>query len=427
MTSHILIIGTPSSGKSTLCKEFQKNGYTHVSIDHFLDKCPPTLDINQYYSDDEYFLQFYSYPMFNTAQKLEDTKIIFDDINTHLVNIYKKNNKELFSVLLYTSIQTLIEHFYTRRTTEYRTWSQFSHFTSLYKMTDNDSDYIDIIYKDQLRDLLKQKLKFLFYSEEDLHKKVDEFFSDLGCIDDATSCKITLRDDIKPNLILKTLDQTPFQLMKQINNYMSHNHILLVGPSGSGKTYIGKQFKEYTIFDYLSKQISGVIDTDSYYPREKRLFAQNMVRQGMSLEKVLYQDIRTDIKDLYEENNITLFTVFLHSSLSIILKRLVECRVDEFRSYINGFNDLYTLANEEESSIMTIQYNDFVHLLESNVKYWFKDYQDVVEVVDEIFSDLKIENIDKDKHYPLKIKDIRKYDLVINTDEVNDIVNLILH
>ena len=117
MTSHILIIGTPSSGKSTLCREFQKNGYTHISIDHFIEKCPPNLDINQYYNEDNYFLQFYSYPMFNTAQKLEDTKIIFDDINTHLVNIYKKNNKELFSVLLYTSLQTLIDHFYTRRTT----------------------------------------------------------------------------------------------------------------------------------------------------------------------------------------------------------------------------------------------------------------------------------------------------------------------
>ena len=101
--------------------------------------------------------------MFNTAQKLEDTKIIFDDINTHLVNIYKKNNKELFSVLLYTSLQTLIDHFYTRRTTEYRKWSQFSHFFSLYKMTENETDYIDIIYKDQFRDSLKQKLKFLFY------------------------------------------------------------------------------------------------------------------------------------------------------------------------------------------------------------------------------------------------------------------------
>jgi adenylate kinase family enzyme len=432
MTSHILIIGTPSSGKSTLCKEFQKHGYTHISIDHFIDKCPPTLDIDKYYDDDEYFLQFYSYPMFNSAQTSTNTNIIFDDITPHLIDIYNKKDKDLFSVVLYTSLPTLIEHFYTRRTTEYRTWSQFSHFTTLYKMTESETDYIDIIYKDQLRDLLKQKLKFLFYSEEDLYKKVDEFFSDLGCSEDTTCCKITLCNDIKPNLIIKTLDQTPVQLMTQINNYINRNHILLVGPSGSGKTYIGNHFEKlnYTILDHMGKQISGALDTDSYYPKEKRyieLFAKGMVQQGILLDRVLYQDITIDIKDLYRESNRILFTVFLHSSLETILKRLNGCRIEEFRSYINGFTDLYELAKDYEKSIMTIQYNEFVSLLETHVKYWFKDYDDLKETAEGIFDDLNIKEIESEVHYRLKIKDVSKYDLVINTEEEEDIVDLILH
>ena len=62
------------------------------------------------------------------------------------------------------------------------------------------------------------------------------------------------------------------------------------------------------------------------------------------------------------------------------------------------------------------------------IQYLFYSDEDLDEVLTEIFTNLGIDNIDKDKLYKLKFRDHIKYDLLIdvNNKTIDEICNIIL-
>ena len=438
---HILLLGTSSVGKSTISQYFKDIGYTHISCDDYVDSVDETLDVTKYYSETERTFDYATKNMFLRGKSCKNNFVLYDDCTINLLHYYQDYNLPIVSVLLYSSVNKIINNVYNRRTTERRAWPAIMVYTTLYEKANINETYIDEINKNEFINALKQKLMFIFESVEDLEDSVNQFFANLGCSINEMDCKIKLRNNFKPTLFIKTNDLQPQKIFNQIIDKINsvqikHSHILLFGSTSSGKTEICKHLKKFRYFhidnnDYITK-VDKDIDTNQYYMQQdirKIFFSQPMFLLGVEQERVIYDDVSNNLVELYKNNNKPLFTIFLHLDIYTIIQRLNERRFYNFRDKYDliSFTKFYTLTNSSKETVTTIQLTKFKETLKTLLAYLFVSSQQLDEYVISFFNKLNINNPQENDTYNLKIKDSLIYDLMIDSSnktpqEISEII-----
>ena len=178
-TSNIFLLdGTSSSGKSTICKYFEKDnilclvGDDYFSGKYFKDSEKIYEDFiknlpNQYFGKKtETFRRIVANRMIDDALKSEKSIIdvvipeyFIEEINSRGLN----DNFKI--ILLYTSIPDLIRNIESRRKEgDSRGSFVFKQFAKRYTRSDNSG--IDIVNRASFRELLMNNLKYEFKNEE---------------------------------------------------------------------------------------------------------------------------------------------------------------------------------------------------------------------------------------------------------------------
>ena len=220
---HILLVGTSSVGKTSVSKLFEKIGYKYIGCDNlkYIDTLSSNIDTNRYYTREESFFENYTKRMFEDGFSQE--KVIYDDIENKIEDLYKNTEKNLFTVMIYGTLTTLIDNMIKRRFTERREKYVFNEFyVNLYKLAVNDEDeIIDYINKKTFRDKLLNTCKYWFSSEEKLNEFVEDVFKNLDINDsnDDHMYPVCIRNNIKYDLFINIEGKTIEDVFETIQNH----------------------------------------------------------------------------------------------------------------------------------------------------------------------------------------------------------------
>jgi hypothetical protein len=217
MATKILLDGTSSSGKSTISKFYEMNGYKHVNYDDYTNKA-----YTETYSSlqNEYIKQDIKD---NEIKKrvaelmIESGKdhnlIIFDDSNRKVLEYYNRN--DIFLIVVYTSFNDLVRNINSRRSTEPRGAFIFKHYPRRYIKTNNKEKSLDTINRQKFIKLLKENMKYEFESEKDLINFAKNIFQKMG-IDDDNDHYIKLRDELTYDFIMNTKNKTKDDIFDEL-------------------------------------------------------------------------------------------------------------------------------------------------------------------------------------------------------------------
>ena len=216
----ILLDGVSSSGKSTVAKLLERQGYLHVNSDD-IDTKKLHYAVGQLVDPNEYMTM----QQLRTIGEREKTRLMFnigknkyvvyDDISQNILQHYTDQN-DLFVIVVYASLQILIRNILSRRMYEPRGNSVFRQFSEKYIATNNDG--IDIVNRKIFKQQLKKNLKYIFESENDLDIFVDKIFTTME-INDDNNHNIKLRDGNKCDYLLIIDDKTPGQIFNELRPF----------------------------------------------------------------------------------------------------------------------------------------------------------------------------------------------------------------
>jgi broad-specificity NMP kinase len=440
---HVILLGTSSVGKSSISRYFKEIGYTHISCDDYIDKISKHVE-KKYYSEYEEDMRDRNEPMYERGIQEQNPYILYDDITMNMCNLYEERNipNTLYKILLYPSIKRIVDNIYKRRFTEKRGWTIFIQYPTFYTIAKDDDKVIDIINKDELTQLLKDKLKFLFTSEQDLIHSVNDFFLSLGASENDTSLSLTIRKEIQPNIFIKIQDQTPYEIFQHIHSLIHpvkfmHERILVTGPVCVGKTLICNELTKigYTHVDYkyYEKRMGQQFDTNRYYSKEEReLYDITLSMYNIKADKIVYEDCGLNMLNVYnEKNDKRLVTIFVHLDIEQIVKNMslqsyTHVRYPEFLYKLAKF---YRVVEKDETNQYTllIQYNLLKQLLLQHIQFLFYSEEYLDSILTKLFNKLQINEIDKDEYYTLGLIRISQYDLIMDmrTKSASDVISLL--
>ena len=213
----ILLDGTSSSGKTSIGKFYEKDGYKLIAVDDFPFEMVQKLvyeELSDEYIGPEKIQKLISKKhreLMITESKKYD-KIIFDDINQHILNQCERKN--IYIVIVYASLDRLVKNILSRKTTDPRGIFVFTQYAKRYIKTDSSKDGLDIINRIEFIEQLK-KIKYEFESENALVEFAKIIFSRME-IDDDNDHYIKLRDTFQFDYILNTKDKTPIELYQEL-------------------------------------------------------------------------------------------------------------------------------------------------------------------------------------------------------------------
>ena len=236
--SIIILDGTSSSGKSTIVKYFDsKKKYKAIGVE-FIDEELSKV-IKQKYNDylknipNEYapvgrreiYNKIWTSEVLNDGLKAE--KGIIDTIFPQMFidEINKRGlNEQLYIILLYTSINDLARNLESRRKEgDFRQlFFVFNEFTERYTKTDEDGtdeDGIDTVNRKKFNEILLDNFKYEFKNREELDKFSINIFEKMG-INDDNDHLIKVRDEIKYNYLLNTVDKSQEEIFKEAENIL---------------------------------------------------------------------------------------------------------------------------------------------------------------------------------------------------------------
>lgn len=224
----ILVDGTSSCGKTTICKYFSSKEYLHFQIDsYFNDK---RIDYNKLFTKIKN-----SYGMADKIYLYEPTKLmVYDAINTKKQNILfdhvfqkeiidimkkKKLSKNLFIINVFANINDLARNIESRRKEgDNRGVFVFSQFSDRYiKCKNNDVKKIETVNRKNFKDLLLKKFKYEFKNEDDLIKFANNVFEGMNILDDKDHF-IKLRDEYICDYLLITTNKTKDDIFNELKN-----------------------------------------------------------------------------------------------------------------------------------------------------------------------------------------------------------------
>lgn len=152
---------------------------------------------------------------------LQDAKnydlVIYDDVDQNMLNFYDKKN--IIVIILYASLNTLVDNIYSRKNFDARETFVFTQFANRYVKSD-ENNAIDKISKQNFINKLKEKLKYDFESEEALIKFADEIFNKMEIYDDDYNF-IKIRDEFVYDYIIVTDNKTPEEIFEEIKKKLN--------------------------------------------------------------------------------------------------------------------------------------------------------------------------------------------------------------
>jgi broad-specificity NMP kinase len=441
---HLILLGTSSVGKSSISQYFKDIGYVHISCDDYINIISTNVE-KKFYDSHEEQIRDRNEPMYQRGLQEKTPYILYDDITMDVCNFYENRNdyspNSLYKILLYPSITRIVNNVYSRRFSQKRTWDLFDQYPNFYTLAKDDDSVIDVINKQEFIQLLKDKLQYLFTSEQDLLEKVNTFFISLGANEQDEVLSLTIRKDINPHLFIKIEDQTPYEIFEQIRlavhpEKLDYRRIFITGPICTGKTLlcneltkIGYQHVDYKFYE---KRIDPQFDTKRYYSMEESDFYETTLSMyNVKADKIVYEDYKLSVSKLYGENNQSLFTIFVYLNLEQIVKNMKKQAHVHFRypELLYDLSEFYVRSEstDDEPYTLTIQYHSFRQLLLDHIQFLFFSEEHLEKCIRKIFKNLSITEIDKDKHYTLRLKNSSQYNLIIdmNKQKASDIIPLL--
>ena len=230
--SIILLDGTSSSGKSTICKFFESKYKCLIADDYgegekikiiekrhsdFKKTIPNEYTIGRR----ELFFKFFASVMIDDALKagkaIIDTvmpKMIIDEIDR------RELNDQLYIILLYTSINDLVRNIESRRIEgDPRGTFVFDQFAKRYTKTDKDG--IDTVNRKKFNKILLDNFKYDFKNKEELDKFCVDVFEQMGITDDKDHL-IKVKDEVKYDYLLNTVSKTKEEIFKEVDSILGN-------------------------------------------------------------------------------------------------------------------------------------------------------------------------------------------------------------
>jgi adenylate kinase family enzyme len=220
----ILLDGTSSSGKTTICNFFNKKNFLCFKIDdYFNDK---RINYNKLFKkitnnygemDKIYKYEPVKY-MINDAIKI-NKNIIFDHVSqTEIIEyLNKKKYNNLFIINVFTNLKDLSRNLESRRKkSDIRGMFAFNQFSNRYiKCNNDDINKIEIINRKKFKEILFKIFKYEFEDEEDLINFSIKIFNNMNIIDDEDYF-IKLREKYKCDYLLITTNKTKIEIFKEL-------------------------------------------------------------------------------------------------------------------------------------------------------------------------------------------------------------------
>lgn len=223
----ILVDGTSSAGKSTICKYFSKKNFLCFQIDNYFNDKRIKFDIknikNKY---NEIYKIYVNEPvkyMVNDAIKT-NKNILFDDISQKEIINYMNKIKydNLYIIIVFTNLNNLARNLEIRRKNgDIRGVFAFKQFSERYiKCKNNDLQKIEIINRKDFYKILLKYFKYEFKNEEELMKFSNDIFSNMNIMDDKDHF-IKLRNEYKYDYLLITTNKTKTDIFNELNNIIT--------------------------------------------------------------------------------------------------------------------------------------------------------------------------------------------------------------
>jgi len=214
MAHYILLDGTSSSGKTSICDFYEEKEYVRISIDDFLDK-----KFNKIFSElpNEYtnIMKIIAKDMVDEAEKHD--KVIFDVVDQNIIEQAKTvNGKNIYVIVVYASLEDLIRNIDSRRKKmDPRGIFVFDQFVERYTKTDEKTDMI--VNRKKFIKKLEETMKYEFNNEEDLEKYAINLFKRMD-IDDDDDYYVELRENYYADYIINTSGKSKREIYEELKN-----------------------------------------------------------------------------------------------------------------------------------------------------------------------------------------------------------------
>ena len=201
----ILLDGTSSSGKTTISRFFENDGYKYIGLDDYIlvfDQQPHLINVRELMATDA----------------VKHNKVIIDDVDQDILNLMDR--KTVFIVIVYASLANLIRNMISRKETDHRGIFVFEQYAKKYIRSDTAEYSIDIINRKLFIENLIQ-IEYEFSSKHELINFANDIFLLMG-IDNDENHFVKLRSTIQYDYIIDTNNKSPYDIYSELNKIIQY-------------------------------------------------------------------------------------------------------------------------------------------------------------------------------------------------------------
>lgn len=222
----ILVDGTSSSGKSTICNYFTKFNFKCFQMDNYDFTNNSIIEelkkmSNKYNELEKIFSEKLTEIMINDALKTKQNFLLDDTSQKDIINYFKKKNidDKLFIIIVYTNLIDIARNLESRRKEgDIRGIFAFDQFAERYiKTSENDPNKIEQINRKKFIHILLKYFKYNFKNKNHLMEFANEIFQKMGINNDKDNW-IKLRPEFKYDYLLITTGKTKEDIFKELKD-----------------------------------------------------------------------------------------------------------------------------------------------------------------------------------------------------------------
>ena len=213
----ILVDGTSSSGKTTICNYFSQKNFKCFQIDNYfrderINFNKLLKNVKNNYGEEDKIYDFYPVKYMIEDALKSKKNFLLDHISQKEIIEYMKNKKlynNLFIINVFTNINNLARNLESRRKEgDSRGIFAFKQFAERYiKTTNDDMGKIEKINRSDFRKILLKFFKYEFKNEDILNEFCENTFNTMNIFDDKDHY-IKLRDEFICDYLLITTNKT---------------------------------------------------------------------------------------------------------------------------------------------------------------------------------------------------------------------------
>lgn len=226
----VLVDGTSSSGKTTICKYFTKLNFKCFQIDDYWND--PRINFNELFKNipnkyDEAEKIYTKIPvkyMIEDALELGQNFLLDNVEQKEIINYFNEKNigNKLFIIIVYTNLIDMARNLESRRKEgDMRGIFAFNQFAKRYvKTSKTDTDKIEQINKKNFTRVLINHFKYEFENKKKLEEFANDLFQKMN-IDNDDDNWIKLRPEFTFDYLLITTGKTKEEIFKELEDNIS--------------------------------------------------------------------------------------------------------------------------------------------------------------------------------------------------------------